>query len=295
MNYKHLMTCALALGVTSATNAAQAPARDTPDFVFTVPMNLSNIPGEVHTVVVWCEALNATYGRQGEYDPRDPNYPQNEKLLQFRAGPRVIASTGAIMIPVKGHPSQTAGRGTGGTGDRSTQNWNVSETPKFKEVGGPGEKPIPSWSVERIEVITRNSGGKPIQPGPGGKFSPQDLANLPMISYMIVPKGGAATSSSNAAVALFANTTGATDPALGTAFACHMGFKATALIDGKQTEFDIFAGPGSYESMPDETSKDGKFADGKGDSKGGPQGANPAKVLHVYGNFPAKDSKPAGK
>jgi hypothetical protein len=96
-------------------------------------------------------------------------------------------------------------------------------------------------------------------------------------------------------VALYANTAGATDPALGTAFACHLGFKATAMVYGKPTDFDVFAGQGSYENMPDENGKVGSVPDGRGDSKGGPTGSNPAKVLTVYGNFPPKDGKPAGK
>ena len=267
MNYKHLVTCVLALGVTGAANAAQAPARDTPDFVFTVPMELKNIPGEVHTVVVWCEALNAVYNSVGG-DQRDPRASQDPKNLQFRNGPQIIASTGAVAIRVKGHLGA-------------------------KGQAGPNEKPFPAWSVDQIEAQSR-MGPKGLVPRVGGKLDDVELAQLPSTTYMIVPKGGGLAPSPNVAVALYANTTGATDPALGTAFACHMGFKASAMVDGKPTEFDVFAGQGSYEGMPDEVSKDPK-ADAKGLEGRGGAGFNPAKVLTVYGNFLTKDGKPAGK
>lgn len=268
MNCKQIVACVLALGVTTVSNAAQAPA-PTPDFVFTVPLNLQNLPGEVHTVVVWCEALNATYGRPGEFsDPRDTKVAQDESLLQFRAGPRIIASTGAISIRVNGGLDAQA------------------------LAMRPTTKPLAAWSVDRIDMMDINSrsSGKPVSINANKVFSPDELANLMRggTQYSIAPKAGSA-SSNVAAVALIANTAGATDPALGTAFACHMGFKAAAMVDGKPTDFDIFAGPGSYEGMPDENAKDPKFINSMG------RLPNPYKVLHVYGNFPAKAGKPAGQ
>jgi len=266
MNCKQIVACVLALGVTTVSNAAQAPA-PTPDFVFTVPLNLQNLPGEVHTVVVWCEALNATYGRSGEpYDWR----VQDESLLQFRAGPRIIASTGAISIKVNGGLDAQA------------------------LAMRPTAKPLAAWSVDRILIDTMDinlrSSGTPVQIHGDKVFSPLELAHLMSgsMQYSIVPKTNG-LASPNVAVALIANTAGATDPALGTAFACHMGFKATAMVDGKPTDFDIFAGPGSYEGMPDENAKDPKFINSMG------RLPNPYKVLHVYGNFPAKAGKPAGQ
>ena len=86
---------------------------------------------------------------------------------------------------------------------------------------------------------------------------------------------------SHAAVVLYASTAGATDPALGTAFACHLGFKAKAMVDGKPTDFDVFAGQGSYENMPDENGKVGSVPDGRGDSKGGPTDSNQIGRAHV--------------
>ena len=274
MSCTQIVACVLALGVTTVSNAAQAPA-PTPDFVFTVPLNLQNLPGEVHTVVVWCEALNATYGRPGE---PSGGREQDESLLQFRAGPRIIASTGAISIKVNGGLDAQA------------------------LAMRPTAKPPAAWSVDRILMITapsmsmkdalsRNqSPGKPVTINGNKVFSPDELANLMRggTQYSIAPKAGSA-SSNVAAVALIANTAGATDPALGTAFACHMGFKAAAMVDGKPTDFDIFAGPGSYEGMPDENAKDPKFINSMG------RLPNPYKVLHVYGNFPAKAGKPAAK
>jgi len=271
MNCKQIVACVLALGVTTVSNAAQAPA-PTPDFVFTVPLNLQNLPGEVHTVVVWCEALNATYGRSGEpYDWR----VQDESLLQFRAGPRIIASTGAISIKVNGGLDAEA------------------------LARRPTAKPPAAWSVGSILMITAPnmtealsrspSSVKPVTIDGNKVFSPDELANLMRgRTHSITPKVGASSSNVDA-VALIANTAGATDPALGTAFACHMGFKATAMVDGKPTDFDIFAGPGSYEGMPDENAKDPKFINSMG------RLPNPYKVLHVYGNFPAKAGKPAAK
>ena len=275
MNCKQIVACVLALGVTTVSNAAQAPA-PTPDFVFTVPLNLQNLPGEVHTVVVWCEALNATYGRPGEFsDPRDTKVAQDESLLQFRAGPRIIASTGAISIRVNGGLDAQA------------------------LAMRPTAKPLAAWSVDSIlmttapnmaDALSRNSSSvKPVTINANKVFSPDELANLMRgRTHSITPKAGASSSNVDA-VALIANTAGATDPALGTAFACHMGFKATAMVDGKPTDFDIFAGPGSYEGMPDENAKDPKFIKSMG------RLPNPYKVLHVYGNFPAKAGKPAAK
>lgn len=271
MNCKQIVACVLALGVTTVSNAAQAPA-PTPDFVFKVPLNLQNLPGEVHTVVVWCEALNATYGRQGEFsDRRDTKVPQDESLLQFRTGPRIIASTGAISIKVNGGLDAQA------------------------LAMRPTAKPLAAWSVDRIDLkydIDSRSPSPGMAESINGNrvISPGDLGDLMRgsMQYSIVPKTNG-LASPNVAVALIANTAGATDPALGTAFACHMGFKATAMVDGKPTDFDIFAGPGSYEGMPDENAKDPKFINSMG------RLPNPYKVLHVYGNFPAKAGKPAVK
>jgi hypothetical protein len=265
MNCKQIAACVLALGVTGIANAAQqGPGREAPDFVFNVPMNLKNIPGEVHTVVVWCEALNATYGSPGSREMATAGSDPN--ALQYRAGPQVIASTGAVLIPVGN--ARGIRSGTGALSD----------------------KPIPAWSVARIEGMSRTA-PKPLSIRAGQKFSPQEMASLPSMAYTIIPGPGGGNPPTDLAVALTANTTGATDPALGTAYGCHMGFKATALIDGKPTDFDIFAGQGSYEGLPDENAKDAKFTE----ARGGAGGPNPAKILHVYGNFPPKDSKPAGK
>ena len=270
MNCKQIVACVLALGVTTVSNAAQAPA-PTPDFVFTVPLNLQNLPGEVHTVVVWCEALNATYGRSGEFsDPRDTQVAQDESLLQFRAGPRIIASTGAISIRVNGGLDAQA------------------------LAMRPTAKPLAAWSVDRIRFdmmdINSRISATSVSIHLNRVFPPNQLADLMSgsMQYSIVPKTNG-LASPNVAVALIANTAGATDPALGTAFACHMGFKATAMVDGKPTDFDIFAGPGSYEGMPDENAKDPKSINSRGILY------NPYKALHVYGNFPVKAGKPAGK
>jgi hypothetical protein len=56
----------------------------------------------VHTVVVWCDALNATYGGAAGQARESQSSGSDEKLLQYRAGQAVIASTGAVLIPV-GH------------------------------------------------------------------------------------------------------------------------------------------------------------------------------------------------
>lgn len=267
MNFKKLMACVLALGVTGFANAAQqGPAREAPDFVFNVPISLKNIPGEVHTVVVWCDALNATYGGAAGQARESQSSGSDEKLLQYRAGQAVIASTGAVLIPV-GHL-----RGS------------------KPAAGGAPDKPTPAWSATRIDAMMRGV-AKPFPIRAGQKFTAQELAILPTASYAIVPGPGITNPPQDLSVALAANTAGATDPALGTAYGCHMGFKATAMIDGKPTDFDVFAGQGSYEGLPDENAKDQKFTE----ARGGAGAVNPAKILHIYGNFPPKDGKPAGK
>jgi hypothetical protein len=217
------------------------PRIQLPDFLITVPLDLRNMPPEVHTVVVWCDILNAKYTWDRSTAPRNIPNPQNPALLQFnKVGPQVVATTGSLEMPVVATTRPTT-----------------------------AAPPPAPWTMEATYWGNGNAGAM----SPGDKL-------------MIVSGDVAKTtlSSNRTSVVLEASAQGAIDASLGTAYACHMGFKARAPINGKVEEFTVFApDANTYTGMPFK----GQYgADGKPASEV-ERSVLLSKVLHIYGNIPA--------
>jgi hypothetical protein len=250
MNYKLAIACAAALGVVGTTAAQIKPkAGDTADFVIKVPLVLERMAPEIHSVAVWCEIVNFNAaGAAGGGARRGADY-------QGQPNMPVIATAGPLIIPVQGYAPPPAGSAAAAK--------------------GVPPKPRPAWSVLRIE--SRDRTGKPAEIKASAPLNLKPPAILPT-EFMILPHGGPANS--DAAVILQANTQGATDPALGNAYGCHIAFRATAQIDGKQTDFSVFGtDPGNYTGLPSASGSALPRPDGR---------PNRDAVLHVYGEIPVK-------
>ncbi|APW43043.1 hypothetical protein RS694_11210 [Rhodoferax saidenbachensis] len=135
-----------------------------------------------------------------------------------------------------------------------------------------GLPPAP-WTIESTYWGNGNTNPGGMAPGDKLMIVPGDVAKTPNPSQ------------SRSSVVLEASAQGAIDASLGTAYACHMGFKARAPINGKVEEFTVFApDANTYTGMP---FKGLYGADGK------PAPASEversvllSKVLHIYGNIP---------
>jgi hypothetical protein len=95
-------------------------------------------------------------------------------------------------------------------------------------------------------------------------------------------------SEKNPIVRLHASVQGATDPKLGNAYACYMGFKARAEVNGRMQDFTVFApDPNTYTGMlaKGERPQNERYGFG-GPRPGGRDLINPNKVLMVNGFFP---------
>lgn len=251
MNYRLAIACAAALGLAGTAGAQQKGKPETPDFVITVPLVLERMAPEIHSVAVWCEIVN--YGASGAAS----GGARAGKAYQGESAP-VIATAGPVIIPVQGYaPPSAAGAAAKGAAPKSR----------------------PAWSVARIE--TQDRSGKGVEVRTNTPLNLKPPAIFPT-AFTIIPHGGA--SNPNAAIILQANTQGATDPALGNAYACHIAFRATAMIDGKQTDFSVFGtDAGNYTGLPTNASKAGGA---RSDPSRG--GGDPDRVLHVYGDIPSK-------
>lgn len=260
MNFKKSLLCALGM-MTAATAIAEPAGRPTsrdvaagPDFVLEIPLKLEKIPGEVHTVVVWCDILNASYGwvKSGNRNPHDP------KLLRYNGEPKVIAQTGSVEIPVWGRSPADFASGRAEEGLKwPPGSWDLKSV----------------WSDERVAMRV-GPAARTIIPT---RFVIETEENqLPLPPYFATNRRG------ETRVTLHASAKGSTDPALGTAYACFMGFKARGLIEGRMQDFTVFAPDAStYTAMP---------------FKGDPKVKNDEatnKILTVIGNIgnPAQPSK----
>jgi hypothetical protein len=250
MNLKLAIACAAAIGL-AGTAAAQTKPRsgsDIPEFVLTVPVVLERMAPEIHSVAVWCEVVNYA-------DPAGKSGAARYGAYQGQPAP-VIANAGPVIIPVQGYAPPPAGGAAAAK--------------------GVPPKPRPAWSVLRIE--SRDRMGKSAEVKASAPLNLKPPAVLPT-EFVIVPHGGSANP--DAAVILQANTKGATDPALGNAYGCHIAFRASAMIDGKQTEFSIFGtDPGNYTGLP---TPSGSAVQARPDAR-----PNTDAILHVYGDIPVK-------
>lgn len=130
-------------------------------------------------------------------------------------------------------------------------------------------QPATPWTLEHTSW-----GGSGVA---GPIFSSDKLVIIPSDAAKTVPL------SNRSSVILEASAQGAIDASLGTAYACHMGFKARAPINGKVEEFTVFApDANTYTGMPfkGQYGADGKLASDADKS------VLLSKVLHIYGNIP---------
>ena len=271
-----------ALGMIAAGTSVAAPGAKNmefvPDYIIDVPLKLEGIPQEIHTVVVWCDILNVdnkTGGARGA----------DLKSLA-NGGHTVVAQTGSVEIKVNGLPLPTEGQGgkekqTTNQKDSTAYNWKVpndrlyanvadkfgNETALLKDT--PTTFFLPTeYQIDPVWMPSQPKSARPLIP-------PKNFSKMPVIG-------------NNPIVRIHASVQGATDPKLGAAYACYMGFKARAEVNGRMQDFTVFApDPNTYTGMLAKGERPQGPKYGYGDSRSGVQElSNPNKVLTVVGFFP---------
>jgi hypothetical protein len=144
-----------------------------------------------------------------------------------------IANTGSTSVSVQG---RQACQGSGATS---------------REVcpGQPGYKTPPAWSAGQIwgsqSSQLLNAVGKMSM----GKLP--NIKNVPPDTFLIGGKPPSNNWSQVQAITLRASTPGTVNPAEGVGYACHIGFKADVLIDGRHSNISVFGlDAGTLKTIP---------------------------------------------